>query len=178
MSVYENGFLMGSLFFSAGSILTVSLGYYAFLHRIKLLENCNHHYITFNKYLSNLNPITVMETIKLKSNTVYHIKLLDKYFIVKDLNIDIDQYKKLKISLVIPHSPEDILEATLISDDEEIDITDLSKLLIGPLLNQITDQNEKWIFEYLDQKLNYTNINTFEITLINGKKNSLKNRNI
>ena len=172
------GFGTSALIFGVSSLVTVSIGYLTYLNRITILENCNYHYLNVHKYINNLNPITVLETIKLKSKTIYHIKLLDTYFIVNDLDINIDEYTRLKTSLHIPHSPEDIMEGVLIKNDEEIDITDISKLLIGPLLNQISEVNEKWIFEYLESRHNYTNISSFEITLINGIKNSLKNRNI
>ena len=169
---------MNSIILGVSSFCSISLLYTAYLNRIKILENCNYHYINAKQYVNNINPITVIETIKLKSATIYYIKLLDSLFIVNDLNINIDDYKSLKNSLVIPHSPEDILEAVLKKGSEEIDITDLSKLLIGPFLDQITDKNEKWIFEFLEERHNYSDINALEITLINGKTNNLKNRNI
>ena len=101
MSAYENGFLMGSIIFSASSILTVSLGYYAFLHRIKLLENCNYHYINFNKYISNLKPVTVMETIKLKSNTIYHIKLYYLFCIRSQVSSALTKKNKILIASLL-----------------------------------------------------------------------------
>jgi len=169
---------MNAIILGVSSFCSISLLYAAYLNRIKILENCNYHYINAKQYVNNINPITVIETIKLKSATIYYIKLLDSLFIVNDLNINIDDYKSLKNSLVIPHSPEDILETVLKKGSEEIDITDLSKLLIGPFLDQITDKNEKWIFEFLEERHNYSDINALEITLINGKTNNLKNRNI
>jgi len=178
MPLTMSGYYMNALFLGFGSVCTFSLAYATYSHRIMILENCNYQYLNIRKYINNLKPITIMETIKLKSATIYHIKLLGAQFIVSDLNIDIDRYNSLRNSLVIPHSPEDILDAILIQNDKEIDITDVSKLLIGPFLDQIHEKNVKWIFEYLQEKHNYTDITSFTITLINGKKNKLKNRNI
>jgi len=172
-----NTSLSNSLLF-AQCLFTVSLAYTAYSNRIRILENCNYHYINFRKYLNNLKPITVIETIKLNSATIYHINLLGTPFIVNDLDIDIDRYNNLKNSLIIPHSPNDILEGVINQSGQQRDITDLSKLLIGPFLDQITAKNEKWIFEYLEKKLNYKNIASLDIALINGKNNNLKNRNI
>jgi len=169
---------MNTLVLSISSIFTFSLAYAAYSNRIKILENCNYYYVNIKTYIEDINPITIVETIKLKSETIYHIKLLDSSFIVKDLNINIDNYKALKKSLIIPHSPEDILNATLTSDDKEVDIMDQAKLLIGPFLDQINEKNEKWIFEYLEKHHNFKNIISLKITLINGKINNLKNRNI
>lgn len=147
------------------------VGYYTYINRIWMLENVNFYYKRFDKYIKNLNPLQVLETYNLDSKNIYLIKLIDKHFIVSETNIDIKKYTDLKNSLIIPHTPEDILEATLTTESNHLlDITEVSKLLIGPFLNQFTQQNKKWIFEYLEKKHKYKNIKTIELMFINGNK--------
>ena len=174
-----NNVASGIIFVGFGSLVSLSLGYYTYINRMEILENCNQYYVNIAEYIKNLNPLKVYEIINLDNGTVFDITLLNRRFIVPDLNIDINKYKKLQTSMVIPHSPDDILETILINNNnEKIDITDLSKLLIGPFLNQISEPNEKWIFEYLEKKHKYTNINVIELTFINNKKKCLKNKSI
>ena len=71
----------------------------------------------------------------------------------------------------IPHTPDDILEATLLfSNGMTKDITELAEVLIGPFLNQINKSNKEWIIEYLEKKHSLKNIDKIEITFINNNK--------
>lgn len=147
------------------------IGYYSYINRIFLLENINFYYKQGDEYIKNLYPLRVIEVYNLDSKKIYLIKIMNKPFIVPETNINIQQYKNFKNSLVIPHSPEDILEASITTENEEtIDITEVSKLLVGPLVDQFTQENKDWIYEYLEKKHNYKNIKVVKIMFINGNK--------
>ena len=172
-NLFNNGVIL-----SIGTILTISTGYLAYKNRMGIFENCNSYFIGISNLITNIYPIRIQKTLVLNSVKIYNITLLDRPFIVTDLKIDIEAYEKLKNSLVIPHTPDDILETVILIGTEKIDITDISKLLIGPFLNQFDDTNSSWIFEYLSSEYEYNNIDEIQLTFINGQKNKLKSKDI
>ena len=137
-------------------------------NRIPLLENANFYYKKSNRYLQNIYPLKIEQTIALRKREIYSINLMGRRFIVNDTDIDIEAYKILITSLTIPHTPDDILDATITyNDDTECDITDIAKLLIGPHLDQVTASNKDWIIEYLGLVHDLHNIKTIKLQFIN-----------
>ena len=121
---------------SIGSSAAIGIGYYIITNKMSILENLNYYYREGMDYIYYFKPIRIYETIQLDSKKIYLICLMDKDFIVTDLNIDIEKYKILANSIKIPHTPNDILEANIITDKGTVqDITDICELLIGPFLN-------------------------------------------
>jgi len=159
------------LLVGVSSFISFSAGYIIHKNRLPIAENINYYYVEGAKYINNLNPIQNIEVIELSSKKLYLINLLKRPFIVTDLNIDIGKYNSLVNSMKIPHTPDDILEATLLfSNGMTKDITELAEVLIGPFLNQINKSNKEWIIEYLEKKHSLKNIDKIEITFINNNK--------
>lgn len=153
-----------------GALLGLAGGIYIYNKRFSILAEGNMYYRGFNNFLNNLNPIKIIETIQLKSEKIYLIELLGKEFLVKDIEIDVSKYKTLRTSIVIPHTPDDILETICQTSNGEIDITDISRKLVGPFLTQFTEDNKNWIKEYLNMYHDIDHVNAINLTFINNSE--------
>ena len=150
-------------------LATIGLGMIIYQNRISLLSSGNMYYRKSGLFISNLYPLKIIKSLDLEKQQVYLIELLGRPFIVSNTAIDIEGYKSLKKSVKIPHTPDDILETICITGNgEEIDITDESRELIGPFLNQFTYENKEWIVEYLEKYREINDINSLRLTFINN----------
>lgn len=159
MYIMDNLYVLG---------VCLTLGGLCIYNRTPLLENVNFYYKKSNNYLKNMYPLKILNIITLNDKKIYDINLLGRRFIVDNTDIDLDSYIRLKSSLAIPHTPDDILDATITYNDGTTDdITDTAKLLIGPHLDQFIPDNRSWIINYLNSEYNYSNIKTINIQFIN-----------
>jgi len=112
----------------------------------------------------------------LANTTLYNITMSDgSEFIVKNRDIDTTEYNKLKSTFIIPHSPDDILEATITTNNgDNLDVEDSCKILCGPFINQFTEENKLWIFEYIKHVKNLTEeIKELRVDYINNTSRKL-----
>ena len=158
------------LHYGLGTILSVVGGVYIYQNRLSILAEGNMYYRGVRNFIRNLNPIKILKIIQLKSEKIYLVELLGREFLVKDHEIDVVRYKELQNSHTLPHTPDDILETMCQSSSGEIDITDISRKLIGPFLEQFTEQNKIWIKEYLELSLDINKVNSIKLTFINNSE--------
>jgi len=143
--------------------------YYNYIELLKWTNN-------FYKRLTNsscLNPSYVDKVVFLNENIYYYITLKNRQFITTDKKYDLEQYDLFIKNKTAINSPDNILEADIITtDDREIDVLDDIKLLCGPYVNQFNKKNKYWLFNYLAYE--YTELNSsadikeLTIALING----------
>jgi len=129
--------------------------YYNYIELLKWTNN-------FYKRLTNsscLNPSYVDKVVFLNENIYYYITLKNRQFITTDKKYDLEQYDLFIKNKTAINSPDNILEADIITtDDREIDVLDDIKLLCGPYVNQFNKKNKYWLFNYLAYE--YTELNS------------------
>ena len=152
-----------------GLLATMGVGMIIYQNSISVLSIGNMYYRKTSSFISNLYPLKIIKSLDLKKQQVYLVELLGRSFIVLNTTIDIEAYKKLKKSVKIPHSPDDILETICTTKNgTEIDITEDSRELIGPFLDQFTYENKGWILEYLEKYREINDIKNLTLTFINN----------
>ena len=145
--------------------------YFIYKHSYKITRDGYFYYTSLINSFKQGDYIKTNYELILANTQLYSITLSDgKEFLVKDINIDTNKYELLKGTFTIPHVPDDILEATIVtSKDKTIDVDIHCKIICGPLMNQFTEDNKSWLFEYIKHALDLTeDIKELNVTYINN----------
>ena len=152
-------------------LLLLGAGYFIYRNYYHILKEVFYYYTKLNKSFKRIDYIKTNYDIILANTKLYNITMADgKEFLVKNRNIDTEKYNLLKSTFTIPHSPDDIFEATITTDkNETIDVERSCKCICGPFIDQITESNKLWIFEYLKHIKNLEdNIVVLKVDFINN----------
>ena len=119
-----------------------------------------------------LMPSYVNKVVYINDHIYYYVTLSGEEFITKNKEYNLDKYTLLRKNKSF-NSPDDILEADIITNDDiKIDVLSDIKLLCGPYIEQLSNKNKEWIFNYLVYEyyelLNINQIKSLNIALING----------
>jgi len=103
----------------------------------------------------------------------YYITLKGRQFITIGKEYDVEKYKLFSKKMTIPNGPDNILEADITTiNGETIDVLDDIKMLCGPYVNQCTQENRDWLFNYIADEYtevkDISDIEKLSIELING----------
>lgn len=152
-------------------LLLLGASYFIYRNYYCILKEVFYYYNKFNKRFKRIDYIKTNYDIILANTKLYNITMADgNEFLVKDRNIDTKKYNLLKSTFIIPNSPDDIFEATITTNKNEIiDVEKSCKLICGPFIDQLTEDNKLWIFEYLKHKKNLEdNIVELKVDFINN----------
>jgi len=158
-------------------LILAGVGGYIYYKHIEILKWSNYYYRWVISW-SLFNPSYINRVDMINGQIYYYITLRGRSFITIDNQLDISKYEAFSRKMVIPNSPDNILEADIITNDgEKIDVLDDIKLLCGPFVDQYTRENKKWIFNYLINEYTMiekiSDIKELTIELINGENITL-----
>ena len=153
-------------------LITVGIGVYTYYNRMVILKYVNHWHRWLIK-IDCLNPSYVDKTVDLNNFIYYHITLRGRKFITRNKEYNLEKYDVFRKKMAIPNSPDNILEADIIlNDDTKIDVLYDVQLLCGPYVDQCTQENKDWIFNYLADEYteleSASEIKELTVELING----------
>ena len=153
-------------------LILAGVGTYVYYNYRKIFKWSNYYYRWIISW-SLFNPSYMKKVVQLNDHIYYYITLKGRSFITIDNQFDVEKYETFSSKMAIPNSPDNILEADIITvDGDKIDVLDDIKLLCGPFVNQCTIKNKDWIFNYLADEYTMiedtSDIEELIIELING----------
>ena len=153
-------------------LFIAGVGAVVYYNYIEILKWTNHCYRWLIK-IDCLNPSYVNKVVHLNDKAYYYITLKGRQFITTDKEHDLVKYDSFRKKMAIPNSPDNILEADIFTTNgDKIDVLEDIQLLCGPFVDQCTNENRNWIFNYLADEYNGlespSDIKELVIELING----------
>lgn len=153
-------------------LILAGIGTYTYYNYMSILKWANQCYRWFIK-IECLNPSYVNRVVRLNNKVYYYITLKGRQFITIGKEYDVEKYKLFSKKMTIPNGPDNILEADITTiNGETIDVLDDIKMLCGPYVNQCTQENRDWLFNYIADEYTevkgISDIEKLSIELING----------